>query len=186
MRFEETPIPGAYLIHDDRFEDDRGFFARIWCRDELGDQGLDAGLSQASMSHNPKHGTLRGLHFQRAPHEETKIVRCVRGAIYDVIVDLRVGSEAYLDWFALELDARRGGALYIPAGVAHGFQTLADDTDVLYLISMPYAPDHAAGVAWDDPAFGVQWPATAVRTISDRDRSWPPYEPAGSLRTLGT
>ena len=186
MRFEETIVPGAYVIQDDRFDDERGFFARIWCRDELGGQGLDQGIAQASLSRNLKRGTLRGLHFQRPPHEETKIVRCVRGAIYDVIVDLRDDSPAYRRWFAIELDAARGGALYIPPGVAHGFQTLVDDTDVLYLISVPYAPSHAASVAWNDPAFNVEWPEIAERTLSDRDRAWPPYDSKESLRTLGT
>ena len=126
------------------------------------------------------------MHFQTAPHEEAKLVRCTAGAIFDVIVDLRPDSPTHAEWFGVELDAERGNALYVPKGFAHGFQTLVDDTDVLYMISDPYVPEAASGVRWDDPAFGIDWPEADVRTISDRDRSWPDYPAPGRRRTRGT
>lgn len=179
MRFLATPIAGAHVVELERHEDERGWFARAWCRDELAEQGLAAVLAQCSLSHNPRAGTLRGMHFQRPPHEEAKLVRAVRGSLYDAIVDLRAGSETSGSWFGVTLDAESGRALYVPEGVAHGFQTLVDDTDVLYMISAAYAPDAAAGVRWDDPAFGIEWPDAPARVISDRDRSWPDWQPAG-------
>ena len=177
MRFTETDLPGAYVVDLEQRADDRGFFARIWCQDELAAEGLTTELAQCSLSRNTRAGTLRGMHYQEAPHEEAKLVRCVRGAIYDVIVDLRLGSSAYGQWVGVELDAAAGRALYVPQGFAHGFQTLADDTDVLYMISAPYVPDAAAGVRWDDPFFGIAWPAAPTRVISERDRAWPDFEP---------
>ena len=180
MRFVETPISGVHVVELERHEDDRGFFARAWCRDELAGTGLTSDLAQCSISRNTVAGTLRGMHFQRAPHQEAKLVRCTRGAIYDVALDLRPDSPTHGRWFAAELDSESGRALYIPEGCAHGFQTLADDTDVFYAISAPYAPEAAAGVRWDDPAFAITWPDAAVRTISDRDRSWPDYRPSSS------
>jgi dTDP-4-dehydrorhamnose 3,5-epimerase len=179
MRFVETPLPGAYVIELEPVHDERGFFARTWCRDELAEQGLVAELAQCSLSRNARRGTLRGLHFQRPPHEETKIVRCVAGAIFDVIVDLRRASESHGRWFGAELTAESGRALYIPAGFAHGFQTLTDGADVEYAISVPYAPGFSDGVAWDDPAFAIDWPPAGERVISERDRSWPRYDLLG-------
>jgi dTDP-4-dehydrorhamnose 3,5-epimerase len=184
MRFIETDIRGVFVVELDRNEDERGFFARVWCRDELAEQGLTAGLAQCSISRNPKVSTLRGMHFQRAPHQEAKLVRAMRGAIFDVIIDLRPESETCGRWLGVTLDADGGRALYVPEGVAHGFQTLADDTDVLYFISVPYAPDAASGVRWDDPAFGIGWPHASQRTISDRDRSWPDWSPRRSARSV--
>jgi dTDP-4-dehydrorhamnose 3,5-epimerase len=178
VNFEPIRLQGAFVVELDPHQDERGFFARTWCREEFAAHGLDAELAQCSMSRSWKAGTLRGLHFQRAPHEEAKLVRCTRGAIFDVIVDLRPWSPTHTEWYAAELTGQRGNALYVPAGFAHGFQTLADDTEVAYLISHPYAPDHAAGVRWDDPAFGIEWPDTPARTLSDRDRAWPDYQPA--------
>ena len=175
MRFGETPIEGAWIIEPDAHEDERGTFARVWCRDELSEQNLSTEVAQCSISRNPRTGTLRGLHFQRAPHEEMKIVRAVAGAIFDVIVDLRPGSATRGRWFGVRLDAEDGKALYIPKGVAHGFQTLADDSDVLYMISTPYAPEAATGVRWDDPVFAIEWPSVPDRIISERDRSWPDW-----------
>ena len=140
--------------------------------------------SPASRATRP-HGTLRGLHFQSAPHEETKLVRCTRGAIYDVIVDLRPGSATHTRWVGVELDADRATALYVPKGFAHGFQTLVDETEVLYLMSEPYVAEASTGVRWDDPAFAIAWPEADSRTMSDRDREWADYDP-GSLRTRGT
>ena len=179
MRFVPTTLAGAYVVELEAHADERGSFARLWCRDELREQGLDPELAQCSLSRNPRAGTLRGLHFQTAPHAETKIVRCVTGAIFDVIVDLRPESATHGEWVGVELDAARGDALYVPKGFAHGFQTLVDDTNVLYMISDPYVAAAAAGVRWDDPALGIEWPHADPRTISDRDRSWPDYVLAG-------
>ena len=176
MRFLPTKLEGAYLLELERLEDERGFFARTWCRDELSAHGLNTDVAQCSISRNALAGTLRGLHFQTPPHEEVKLVRCTRGAIFDVIVDLRARSPTRGDWFGVELDAERGTALYIPKGFAHGFQTLADESEVFYMMSDPYVPEAAAGVPWDDPAFGIDWPL-AVGAISERDRSWPGYQP---------
>ena len=185
MRFVPTELDGAYLLELERYEDERGFFARTWCRDELGDHGLVADLAQSSISRNARAGTLRGMHFQTAPHEEAKLVRCTRGAIYDVIVDLRPGSPTHAEWIGVELEGERGTALYVPKGFAHGFQTLVDGAEVLYMISDPYVPEASSGVRWDDPAFGIEWPPAAERTISARDLAWPDYEPSGSLRSRG-
>jgi dTDP-4-dehydrorhamnose 3,5-epimerase len=181
VRFVETRLPGAYLVELERREDERGSFARTWCSDELEAHGLSTEVSQCSLSRNRKAGTLRGLHFQSAPHEEVKLVRCTRGAIFDVIVDLREGSETEGEWIGIDLTAEAGNALYVPKGFAHGFQTLVDETEVFYMMSDPYVPEAATGVRWDDPAFGIDWPAAAARTISERDLTWPDYKP-GSLR----
>ena len=175
MRFVPTPIPGVHVVELERHEDERGFFARAWSGEELAAAGLNGALAQCSLSRNVAVGTLRGMHFQRPPHEEAKLVRCTRGAIYDVAVDLRPDSPTHTEWFGVELDAESGLALYIPEGCAHGFQALEADSDVFYAISAPYAPDAAAGVRWDDPAFGIIWPDAAERVINERDRSWPDY-----------
>ena len=177
MRFTETPIPGAVVIELDRHADERGFFARVWDPDELVRAGLTPMLAQASISRSSRAATLRGMHFQRPPHEESKLVRCTRGAIFDVALDLRPDSPTYLGWYGVRLDDENGRALYVPPGCAHGFQTLEDDTDVLYLISHPYVPDASAGVRWDDTVFGIDWPPASERTIGARDRSWPDYVP---------
>jgi dTDP-4-dehydrorhamnose 3,5-epimerase len=160
-------------------EDERGFFARIWDPDEFSAAGLTPTLAQSSLSRNALRGTLRGLHFQRAPHQEVKLVRCVRGAVFDVVLDLRPDSSSYLRALGVELTHENGRALYVPEGCAHGYQTLLDDTDVLYFISRAYAPEAADGVRWDDPAFNIAWPDTARRTVSERDRSWPDFRPLG-------
>ena len=175
MRFIETDLRGAYVLELEQRLDERGFFARVWCRDEFASLGLTTDIAQCSISRTTKAGTLRGMHFQRAPHEEAKVVRCIRGAIYDVIVDLRPDTSTRGRWIGVELDAASGRALYVPEGFAHGFQTLEHDTDVLYMISSPYAPSAATGVRWDDPAFGIVWPEAPDRTISERDRSWPDF-----------
>lgn len=174
MIFGPTAIEGARLIDIEPREDARGFFARLWCREEMASAGLDAEIVQESLSYNHAHGTLRGLHFQRAPHAETKIVHCPRGAIFDVIVDLRPGSPSYRRWQGFELTAANRRALYIPKGVAHGFQTLADDTEVAYRMSEFHVPEAAAGYRHDDPAFGVAWPLP-VGVISARDLEWPAF-----------
>jgi dTDP-4-dehydrorhamnose 3,5-epimerase len=184
VKFVPLALAGAFSIEVERHKDERGFFARTWDRDEFAQHGLDPELAQCSISRNIRVGTLRGMHFQTAPHQETKIVRCTRGTIFDVIVDLRPGSPTQTQWVGVELDADLGNALYIPKGFAHGFQTLTDDSEVLYMISERYAPEAAGGVRWDDPAFGIEWPYAEVRTMNERDRAWPDYE-VGSRRTRG-
>lgn len=174
MRFRPLALPGAFAIELERHEDERGFFARTFCARELAAAGLDPRLVQASLSWNARQGTLRGLHWQAAPHEETKIVRCVRGRIWDVIVDLRSGSPTCRRHLALELTADGREALYVPAGFAHGFLTLEDGCEVHYQMSEFHAPDCARGARWDDPAFAIPWPAP-VAVVSERDRAWPPF-----------
>ena len=177
MRFVATELRGVVVVELEEHVDERGSFARTWCREEMAAAGLAGDLAQCSISRNPRAGTLRGLHFQRAPHEEAKLVRCTRGAIFDVAVDLRPDSETRGQWVGVELDDRTGRALYIPEGCAHGFQTLVDDTEVAYMISAAYVPEAAAGVRWDDPALAIGWPGAETRTISDRDRGWPDFVP---------
>ena len=172
MRFAPTSLPGLEIVDLDRMEDDRGWFARTWCSREFAGRGLDAEIAQINVSWNRRAGTLRGMHFQLPPSEEGKVVRCVRGRIYDVVVDLRRDSPAYRRWCALELDASAGRALFIPRGCAHGFQSLEDDTEVLYLMSRPFDPATATGVRYDDPALGIEWPLP-VTEMSDKDRNWP-------------
>jgi dTDP-4-dehydrorhamnose 3,5-epimerase len=174
MIFVETKLKGAFLIEPELLCDERGFFARTWCQQEFEKYGLSTRLRQCSISFNRKKGTLRGMHFQHAPHEETKLVRCTSGGMYDVIIDLRSGSATYKQHFAAVLTADNRKMLYIPEGFAHGFQTLADDTEVFYQISEFYTPESASGVRWDDPAFGIVWPS-AECIISQRDRGYPDF-----------
>ncbi len=171
MILTETSIAGAFLLDVERHEDERGFFARTYCQDELRAHGLACDVVQCSISFNHVRGTLRGLHYQDAPHEETKIVRCTRGAIWDVVVDLRRDSGTYRRWTAVELTAGNRRALYIPPGLAHGFITLSDDSEVFYMMGTTYVAEAARGVRWDDPAFGITWPMAPVM-MSDRDRSY--------------
>ena len=173
MIFEPTPIAGAFVVRIELLEDERGFFGRMFCHDEFRAHGLIPPVAQSSVSWNRRRGTLRGMHYQAKPHEEAKLVRCTRGAVLDVIVDLRVDSPTRLRWHALELNAENRLALYIPEGVAHGFQTLCDDSEVLYQMSVPYFAGLARGVLWNDPAVGVDWPI-ANPILSERDRSHPP------------
>jgi len=175
MIFAATQLDDAWLIEVEPREDQRGFFARTWCRQELAAQGLDTEIAQESLSYNRDCGTLRGLHFQRSPHEETKIVRCTRGGIFDVIVDLRPRSPTCLQWQGFELTAENRKALYVPKGFAHGFQTLTDEAEIAYQISAFYAPDSAGGYRYDDPEFGIAWPLP-VTAISERDLEWPPFK----------
>lgn len=176
MIFEETKLPGAFVIELERREDDRGFFARTWCANELSEHGLNTQLVQANMSWNPRQGTLRGMHFQRAPHAETKVVRATRGSILDVIIDLRAESPTFKQWIGVELSADNGRALYVPEGFAHGFQTLVPDCEVHYLVTAFYEPAAEGGVRWDDPAFGIEWPDPANAFLSEKDASWPSFE----------
>lgn len=173
MKFIPTPLAGAFVIEMEAVEDDRGFFARTVCTEQFALHGLKAGFVQQSVSFNTKTGTLRGLHFQAAPHEEEKLVRVTAGAIFDVIVDLRRDSPTWGQWFGVELTAANHRQLYIPRGVAHGFQTLCAATEVLYEMTVPFAPQSARGIRWDDPRIGIAWPACDDRTISAKDRSLP-------------
>ena len=170
MIFHDTKIPGAYLIEPERAIDERGFFARTWCRQEFSEHGLDTTLVQCSISFNKLRGTLRGMHYQAAPYEETKLVRCTRGAIYDVILDLRPESSTFTHWQAFELTSDNRQELHVPKGVAHGFLTLCDECEIFYQISTVYNSAVSQGVRWDDPAFGIEWPAEP-QVISDRDAS---------------
>jgi dTDP-4-dehydrorhamnose 3,5-epimerase len=176
MRFAKTPLPGAYVIDVEPRVDERGLFARTFCAREFAAHGLDTRVEQASVSVNPKSGTLRGLHYQAPPHGEAKLIRCTAGAIFDVIVDLRPGSPTYTRHYAVTLTAADRRALYVPVGFAHGFQTLADDTEVLYQMSQPFVAESARGVRWNDPAFGIAWPSAAHRTMNDRDRTYPDFQ----------
>jgi dTDP-4-dehydrorhamnose 3,5-epimerase len=168
MRFLSTELPGVFVIEVEARPDERGLFARTYCREEFGAQGLCTDWVQCSASFNTRAGTLRGLHWQAAPHEEVKLVRCTSGAAFDVVVDLRAGSPTYGKWVAVELSAANRTAVYIPGGCAHGFLTRADGTELFYQMSARYVPEAARGVRWDDPALGIEWPGRPV-VISDRD-----------------
>jgi dTDP-4-dehydrorhamnose 3,5-epimerase len=185
--FSQGRLPGVVLIEIERREDSRGHFARTMCREEFANHGLAFDFAQDSYSYNRARGTVRGLHYQRPPFAEIKLVRCVRGAIFDVIVDVRPSSATWLAWESFVLSAENGRAIYIPEGFAHGFQTLEDETDVSYRISRPYTPEAAAGLRYDDPAVGVCWPEP-VTAISSRDASWPYLSPPSRrvLRSLDT
>jgi dTDP-4-dehydrorhamnose 3,5-epimerase len=172
--FKQTPIAGSYVIEIDPKHDERGFFARSWCATEFAEAGLVAELDQCSISSNADAGTLRGMHYQIAPDYETKVVSCRSGALFDVIIDLRSGSPTFRQWFGIELTAQNYRALYIPPGLAHGFLTLADHTDVFYQISGQYVPSSGRGVRWNDPAFGIAWPATPLR-MAERDKAYPDF-----------
>lgn len=174
MRFRATSIPGAWIIGLDKREDHRGYFARVWCRNELLANGLVSDLSQVNTALSTSAGTLRGMHFQKAPHDEVKIARCLRGSAYDVVLDLRQESPTFRLWYGLELTPDAGEMLYIPAGCAHGYLTLADNTELLYFTSKPYDANAASGVRYDDPAFDIRWPGK-INSISDADRSWPSF-----------
>lgn len=179
MIFTETPIEGLLIVEPEAIPDERGFFARTYSHQEFLARGLDPRVAECSISVNARAGTLRGLHYQQHPYEEVKLVRCTRGAIYDVALDLRRDSPTYLSWQAVELSEANGLALYIPGGCAHGFQTLRDESEVFYQISVPYQPSAARGVRWDDPAPAIAWPTPpqGARTMSDRDRSFPDLLP---------
>ena len=176
MVFTETAVAGAYQIDIERFEDERGFFARVWGARDFAERGLSFVPAHVSLSFNRRKGTLRGLHYQLSPCGEIKLVRCTSGAVYDVALDLRRDSPTFGRWASVELSAENRRMLYIPEGCAHGFQTLRDDTEVSYLINAEYSPSHARGVRWDDPSFRVEWPAD-VRTMNARDRGYPDFRP---------
>jgi len=178
LRFVATPLPGAWVIEPERIEDARGFFARSFSDEEFESRGLNSRVVQGNISYNARKGTLRGMHYQRPPMAEAKLVRCTRGAIWDAIIDLRRGSTAYGRHFGVRLDADNRRMLYIPEGCAHGFLTLVDDTEVAYQMSQRYSPEHGAGVRWNDPAFGIEWPGE-VTVIADRDRDYPDFGGGG-------
>ncbi|HXQ73674.1 MAG TPA: dTDP-4-dehydrorhamnose 3,5-epimerase [Pyrinomonadaceae bacterium] len=173
--FKETKLKGAFVIEPEKFEDLRGFFARSFSRQEFSDHGLRAEFIEAGISFNLRKHTVRGMHFQTTPNEQAKLVRCTRGAIFDVLIDLRHGSPTYKQWFAQELTAQNRLMLYIPEGCAHGFQTLEDETEVFYQLSQGYAPVSERGVRWNDPAFGIAWPVTDDVIMNDRDRNYPDF-----------
>lgn len=172
MILTETPLAGAYVVDVERQSDDRGFFARSYCVEEFRRSGLELPVVQCNISFNVRRGTLRGMHYQALPKGEAKLVRCTRGAIYDVIVDVRPESPTYCEWYSVELTAANHRALFIPVGFAHGFQTLEDEAEVFYQMSEFYSPNHARGVRWNDPAFGIDWPLP-LSSISEKDENYP-------------
>ena len=176
MRFIGTPLAGAVVIEPERYEDERGFFARTWCQEEFAAHGLSPHVVQCNISYNRHKGTLRGMHYQLPPFAEEKLVRVTQGRIYDVIVDLRPNSETFLHWFGVELSQENRFALYAPQGFAHGFETLADDTEVFYQMSEFYAPEYGRGLRWNDPLINITWPEP-IEMIAERDRTYPNAHP---------
>ena len=174
MNFRPTPIKDAYLIEPEKKTDERGFFARIWCSDEMGKYGISSLIKQSNISFNPKKGTLRGLHYQKEPFQECKWVRCTQGAIFDVIIDLRKNSPSFMKWFGSELTAENHHMIYVPEGCAHGFITLLDNTEINYLVSEKYTPSAEGLVRWNDPAFKIEWPMMPT-VISDKDNNIPDF-----------
>jgi dTDP-4-dehydrorhamnose 3,5-epimerase len=183
--FSSTRLTDAVIIDVERHGDERGYLARTYCEREFADHGLVTRFVQASTIFSPARDTLRGLHFQRPPHGEVKLVRCTRGATRVTIVDLRPNSPSYRRWLGVELSPDNGRLLYVPTGFAQGYQTLVDETEVAYQMSHEYVPQAASGVRWDDPAFAIEWPPARQRIISERDRAWPDYDP-GSAATRAT
>ena len=177
MRIRETDLPGAYILDVEMINDERGFFARTWCQQEFHSAGIKVQWVQSNISWNAGRGTVRGMHYQAAPHEEAKLIRCTAGSLYDVIIDLRRDSPTFLKHMGVELSHSNHRMLYIPEGFAHGFQTLEDGTEALYMMSHHYVPESARGVRWNDPLLGIQWPLE-TRMISERDRSYPDFRPA--------
>jgi len=175
MRFTHVPLSGAVVVEPERREDARGWFARVYCEREFAAQGLASRMVQTNLSFTRRAGTLRGMHYQLAPHAEDKLVRCAQGAIWDAIVDLRPQSPSFCQWFGIELSAANGRMLLVPQGFAHGFVTLSDDAAVTYQVSAFYAPESERGARHDDPAFGIEWPVP-VREMSEKDRSWPDFQ----------
>lgn len=175
MIFTETRLKGAFIIDLEKRQDERGFFARGWCQKEAEAHGLVKEMVQANVSYNVSKGTLRGMHYQVTPHQEVKLVRCVRGGIYDVIVDLRPMSHTFREWIGVELSQDNGRMLYVPEDFAHGFQTLEDESEVNYLVSQYYTPDAERGLRFDDPAFNIDWPECSGRIISPKDQGWPDF-----------
>lgn len=174
MKFIETTLPGSYVIELEKYEDERGYFARIFCQKEFNERGLQDTFVQSNISYNRHKGTLRGMHYQAEPYGEVKVVSCTAGEIYDVIIDLRHNSATYCKWFGIILSAENERSLYIPKGFAHGFQTLRDDSLVQYQMGEFYHPEYARGIRWNDPLFDISWPLSVV-IVSDKDRSYPDF-----------
>ena len=175
MKFVATPVKDVFVVELEQFSDDRGYFARAWCAREFADQGLEANLVQVNLSGNKKAGTLRGLHYQISPYDETKLVRCISGALFDQVIDLRKDSPTYGRSFGVELNPENKKMLYVPAGFAHGYQTLQDDTEALYQVSEFYTPGAEQGVRYNDPRFALEWPLP-VSNVSEKDAQWPDYQ----------
>lgn len=174
MKFTKTTVDGAYVIDVNRIGDSRGYFGRLWCENELREQGLVSQIKQSNIGFSPLAGTLRGLHYQKPPHEEVKIVRCTRGSVFDVVVDLRPASKTFRKWFGIELNPENASMLYVPEGCATGYLTLEDDSEIYYNTSADYAPESATGVRHDDPAFLIEWPGEP-KVMSDADLGWPDF-----------
>lgn len=177
MIFKETKLQGVFIIEIEKRQDDRGFFARAWCKKEFEAHGLNVHLVQANLAFSQKKGTLRGMHYQMSPYEEAKLVRCIKGAIFDVAIDLRPDSSTYKEWVAVELTEDNHKTFYIPENFAHGYQTLTDNTELFYQVSQFYSPKYECGVRWNDPVFGIEWPETDNLMISEKDKNWPDYLP---------
>jgi dTDP-4-dehydrorhamnose 3,5-epimerase len=175
MIFTETKLKGAFIVEPERLDDHRGFFARAWCKKEFEAHGLNTRLVQSNISFNRKKGILRGMHYQKAPYEEAKLVRCTMGAIYDVIIDLRTDSPTWRQWLGIELTADNRKMLYVPEGFAHGYQTLTDNSEVFYQVSQFYSPDSERGIRWNDPVFAIHWPIDGDVVISEKDNNWPNF-----------
>ena len=175
MIFYETALKDVYLIEPEKHEDDRGYFARVFCEKELENHGFKLNMVQSNVAFSRKQGTLRGMHYQVGSYSEVKLIRCITGSIFDVIIDLRSESSTYKQWFGIELNAKNNQMLLIPENFAHGYQSLIDDTEVFYQVSQFYTPDAERGIRWDDPAFNIQWPDTVHPIISEKDKSWPDF-----------
>jgi len=180
MIFTETKLKGAYIIEIKRIEDDRGFFGRVWCENELSKYNLNTNIVQANTSLSVHKGTLRGMHFQKNPYQETKLVRCTRGAIFDVIVDLRPKSPTFKQWFGIELTQDNYKMLYVPENFAHGILTLEDNSEVSYFVTQFYTPNAEGGIRWDDPAINIKWPVNPT-TITEKDNNHPDFNPSDFL-----
>ena len=172
MKFIQTPLEGAYVVELEKREDERGFFARAFCVDEFAEHGLKTEIKQSNLSGSVQKGTTRGLHYQVAPMAEVKFIRCIKGSVFDVLVDMRPESPTYKQWFGLKLSEQNQTAIYIPEGFAHGHQTLEDNSQIMYLTTQVYSPEHERGIRWNDPAIGVEWPLEPT-VVSDKDQSWP-------------
>lgn len=173
--FQETRLQGAFIIDIEKIQDERGFFAEGWKKDVAVQHGIDVEFTRTNISNNAQKGTLRGMHSQKAPYAEAKLVRCIQGAIFDAIVDIRPDSPTYLQWVGVELSAQNHRMLYVPRGFLHGFQTLEDDTTVFYQVAGMYKPEAEQGARYNDPAFNIQWPPATERILSDKDRNWPGF-----------
>ena len=176
MIFKKTAVKDAFIIEIEKITDERGFFARAWCKNEFEAHKLNTNLVQVNIAFNEKISTIRGMHYQISPFEETKLIRCTKGAIYDVIIDIRKSSPTYMKWIGVELREDNPRMLYVPEGFAHGYQTLEDKTEVTYQVSSFYTPNSEGGIRWNDPAFNITWPDTDVRVISEKDQNWSDYK----------